>query len=137
MTPQAEMRDFEKWHKSLRNFEWLADAGISGGMDIDLFIERRGRFLVIEGKPWTNGVNVGFGQYLALEALAKEEAFDVYLVGEVEKGDALHVLRLGDKPPILKQTRPVWYPPRRFMRLTKPGLADLISGWYLEASESN
>lgn len=131
---KQEMRDFDKWYKSLRNFEWLQDAGVSGAMDLDLFIERRGRFFVAEGKPWTNGVNMGFGQYLALEALAAEESFDVYLVGEPEKGDAVYVLPLGGKPPVKTGTRPVWYPPRRFMRMTKPGLADLIRGWYAEAS---
>ena len=41
-------------------------------MDVDVLIERRGRFLVLEAKPWTNGVNVGFGQHLALDALAQE-----------------------------------------------------------------
>lgn len=130
----SELRDFAQWEKSLRNFEWMAEAGISGCMDIDGIIERKGRFLMFEGKPWSNGINVGFGQYLALEALAALDAFDVYLVGESEKSDAVYVLRLGDRDPIKKATRPVWYPPRRFMRMTKAGFADLIHGWYQEAS---
>lgn len=128
------MRDVDAWLKSLRNFAWLQEAGISGAMDVDLLVERRGHFFVAEGKPWTKGVRVPFGQHLALEALAVLDEFDVYLVGEVEGSDVVYVLRLGDRAPVRNKTAPVWYPPRRFMRMTKPGLADMVRGWYAEAS---
>ncbi len=129
----TEMRDFEKWAQSLRNYEWLGDV-VPGAMDIDVLIERKGRFLVLEAKPWSNGVNVGFGQHLALWALAQLDEFDVYLIGEVEGKDTLYVLRYDDREPIRNRTRPVWFPPRRFMRMNKDGLRLLVQEWYAEAS---
>lgn len=127
------MRDFETWSRSLRNYEWLQSA-VPGAMDVDMLIERRGRFLVLETKPWTNGVNVGFGQHLALAALADLDEFDVYLVGEVDGKDRLYVIRYDDRDPVKQGTRPVWFPPRRFQRTTKEGLRLLVSEWYAEAS---
>jgi hypothetical protein len=126
------MRDYETWAQSLRNYEWLQGV-VPGAMDVDVLVERRGRFLVLEAKPWTNGVNVGFGQHLALEAMSKLDEFDVYLVGE-GKGETLYVLRYDDRPPVRNGTRPVWFPPRRFQRTTRQGLGILVGEWYQEAS---
>ena len=126
------MRNFEEWQKSLRNYEWMAGV-VPGAMDIDVLIERKGHFLVLEAKPWTNGVNVGFGQHLALDALSKVENMDVYLVGE-GKSDNFYLLRYDDRPPVRNQTRPVWFPPGRFMRTTKEGLKIFVGAWYEEAS---
>lgn len=126
------MRDFDQWAASLRNYEWLTGV-VPGAMDVDVLVERRGHFLVLEAKPWSNGVNVGFGQHLALEALARLEAFDVYLVGE-GKDDKLYLLRYDDRPPVRNGTRPVWFPPRRFQRTNKEGLRVLVGEWYKEAS---
>lgn len=127
------LRDFDKWSQSLRNYEWLGTV-VPGAMDVDVLIERRGHFLVLEAKPWTRGVNVGFGQHLALKALAALDEFDVYLVGEVEGKDTLYVVRYDDRDPVMNQTRPVWFPPRRFMRTDKEGLRGIVQGWYKEAS---
>lgn len=133
MSEPQKLRDFAKWEQSLRNYEWLSGV-VPGAMDVDMLIERKGHFLVLETKPWTNGVNVGFGQHLALNALAKLDEFDVFLVGEVEGKDTLYLVRYDDREPIKKQTRPVWFPPRRFMRTTKEGLRLLVSEWYQEQS---
>lgn len=127
------MRDYEAWQQSLRDYEWLQGV-VPGAMDIDVFIERRGHFLVLETKPWTNGVNVGFGQHLALAALAAEESFDVYLIGEAPAKGALYIVRYDDREPVKKGTRPVWFPPRRFQRMDKEGLRVLVGSWYAEAS---
>jgi hypothetical protein len=129
----TKMRDYEKWAQSLRNYEWLGKV-VPGAMDVDVFIERRGHFLVLEAKPWSKGVNVGFGQHLALSALAKLDEFDVYLIGEVEGKDTLYVVRYDDREPVKSGTKPVWFPPRRFQRTTKEGLRILVESWYEEAS---
>jgi hypothetical protein len=129
----SEMRNYDKWAQSLRNYEWLQGV-VPGAMDVDVLIERRGKFLVLEAKPWQSGVSVGFGQHLALRALAEQEAFDVYLVGEVEGKDTLYIVRYDDRDPVMNRTRPVWFPPRRFQRTTKAGLALLVKGWFEEAS---
>lgn len=134
MSNDQKMRSYEQWHASLQNFEWLSEV-VPGAMDVDVFIERRGHFLVIEAKPWQNGVNVGFGQHLALEALSKLDEFDVFLVGEVEGKDSLKVIRYDAGEPIKKGTRPVWFPPRRFLSTNKAGLAQIVKGWYDEASK--
>lgn len=134
---QAEprtLRDFEKWSQSLRNYEWLGTT-LPGAMDVDLLIERRGRFFVIEGKPWQRGISVGFGQHLALQALANLDEFDVYLVGEVAGKETLYVARYDDRAPVMNRTRPVWFPERRFMRMTKDSFRTLIEQWYQEQGE--
>ena len=125
------MRNYEEWAKSLRNYEWLAGV-VPGAMDVDVLIERKGHFLVLEAKPWTNGVNVGFGQHLALDALSRLDSFDVYLVGEGK--DCLYLLRYDDRPPVRNGTRPVWFPPKRFQRTTKDGLKVFVGEWYKEMS---
>jgi len=126
------MRNYEEWAKSLRNYEWLAGV-VPGAMDVDVLIERKGHFLVLETKPWTNGVNVGFGQHLALDALSRLDEFDVYLVGEGSKGQ-LYMLRYDGDAPVRNGTRPVWFPPKRFMRTTKEGLGVFVGEWYKEMS---
>lgn len=130
-----DMRSWEAFEKSLRNYEWLKDA-VPGAMDLDFLIERRGRFLVLEMKPWIKGVNVGFGQHLALEALAKVESFDVYLIGEVERTGALYRCRYGERDPIKNRTRPVWFPPRRFERMSRDSLRLFVQEWFQQASEA-
>lgn len=130
-----KIRDWEKFEGTLRDYaSWLGSA-VPGASDLDFVVERRGHFLVLEAKPWSNGINVGFGQYLMLETLAKIDAFDVYLVGEAPKSGACYLLRLDPaNPPVKKATRPVWYPPRRFMRMTRDTLREFVKNWFEEAS---
>jgi hypothetical protein len=132
---QQEMRSYDAWAKSLQNFEWLSES-VPGATDLDIFIERRGSFLVIETKAWQdNGIRVPFGQYLALKALSELDEFDVYLVGEVD-GDPnkFYVLNLSDREPTKVRTSPVWFKTKQFQRTTKDGLAALVQGWYETAS---
>lgn len=134
MTDNPElMRDYEAWKSSLRNFAWLANV-VPGATDIDVFIERRGSFLVIETKPWLDktGVRLPFGQYLALTALAALPQFTVLLVGETDT-DRLYVLNIEDKAGVKNSTRPVWYKSSDFTRMTQAGLAEMVAGWYEEA----
>jgi hypothetical protein len=132
MTPVKsanKMRSYEEFASSLRNFDsWVGDA-VPGGSDLDFICERRGHFLVLEGKPMEgSGVNVPFGQYLMLDALAASERFVVYLIGE--EGDTLWRLRVGDTAPVRKRTAPVWYPRDRFERTDKDGLRSMLRAWW-------
>ena len=132
MSEPQVMRDYEKWSKSVRNFEWLAGK-VPGACDIDVIVERKGRFLVLEAKDWSNGINVPFGQHLMLDAMSRLEMFDVFLVGE-GKTDTFYLLRYDDSPPVRNGTRPVWFPPKRFQRTTKEGLGIMVGEWYKEMS---
>lgn len=130
------MNDFDAWKKSLKNFEWLSEA-VPGATDLDVFIERRGRFLVLETKAYVPGVGVKvpFGQYLALKALSDLEEFDVILVGETDDPDKLYWLDLSARQPTKIRTAPVWFKPRQFARTSKEGLAIMAKEWFKEASE--
>ncbi len=129
------MRDFGAWQQSLRNFEWLSTA-VPGATDLDVFIERRGHFLVLETKHYSvgSGVRVPFGQYLALKALAALDEFDVWLVGETDDPDVLYWLDLGSREPIKIRTAPVWFKCRQFQRTSKEGLGIMAKEWFKEAS---
>lgn len=128
------IRDWEKFEGTLRDYaSWLGTA-VPGASDLDMVVERRGKFLVLETKPWSNGVNVGFGQYLMLHALSEIEQFDVYIVGEAPKTKALYTMRMNGTPPVKKGVRPVWYPPKRFTRMSRDGLREMVQLWYEEAS---
>lgn len=129
------MRDFDAWSRSLKNFEWLSEA-VPGATDLDVFIERRGHFLVLETKHYSvgSGVRVPFGQYLALKALAALDEFDVYLVGETDDPDVMYVLNLAEREPTKIRTAPVWFKSRQFQRTNKEGLAIMCAEWFKEAS---
>ena len=131
------MRDFEAWEKSIRDFSWLSEA-VPGATDIDVFIERRGKFLVLETKRYVpgTGINVPFGQYLALQALSDLPEFDVWLVGEPDDGDSLYVLGLGERTPKKVRTSPVWYKARQFAKTDKAGLGIMCKSWFDEATLS-
>lgn len=130
------MRDFDAWERSLKNFEWLSDS-VPGATDLDVFIERKKQFLVIETKHYSvgSGVRVPFGQYLALKALSELPSFTVYLVGELEgNADRLYVLNLADREPTKVRTGPVWFKTRQFQATTKSGLAEMCKAWWEEVS---
>lgn len=127
------LKDYNAWKRSLRNFSWLQGT-VPGATDIDVFIERRGNFMVMETKPWIPkvGVRLPFGQYLALIALAKIPKFTVLLIGEATD-DKLYVLNIADAPGTKNRTLPVWYKSAQFIRMDKEGLAEMVGGWYEEA----
>lgn len=129
------MRSWEEFERSMRNYTWLGDA-VPGAMDVDFLIERRGQFLVLEFKPWANGVSMGFGQNLALERLALLDVFEVYLVGESERTDALYMCRFGERSPVKKGTGPVWYPPRRFTRMSKAKMRTFVKTWWRDVERA-
>lgn len=129
-----ELRSYETWEKSLRNFSsWLGDA-TPGAMDLDALIERNKQFLIFEGKPWHTdqlGVSVNYGQHLALSALSEVPSFTVYLVGE--DGERLWVARYSRGGPSRRKFS-VWWPKNAFVKMTKAGLQDLARGWWQEAA---
>lgn len=129
-----ELRSFDEWQRSLRNFEWLGDS-LPGAMDVDCLIERRGNFLVIEGKPYVpgSGITVSLGQHIALDALAKQAAFDVWLVGETGDENRVYLVEYGTRQPT-KTRRGAWFKARQCRRTTQRGLRELVEGWFEEAS---
>lgn len=131
------MRDYDKWAQSLQNFAWLQDC-VPGAMDCDFLIERRGRFFIAEFKTYNNGVRLPFGQHLALAALAKVPAFDVYLVGQSERyPDRYYVAKYGVRDPVITGTRrPVWFPPARFERASQESLRLRVQEWFQSAGEA-
>lgn len=136
MSPQAAdpLRNFEAFTKSLRNFQsWLGNT-VPGAMDVDFMVERKGEFLVLEAKPWTEGVTLPYGQHLALLALSKLAPFQVYLVGEADKRLYLMPYNTDIEPVTHRKNGKfmVWFPPNRFLPMTAAGLRDLVGGWWEE-----
>lgn len=80
---QASLRSFDEWSRSIRNYELLFGDTELQGTDVDMLMERRGHFLVLEGKPLIDGqVFLPLGQYIAFKALAAVPNFTVFIVGE-------------------------------------------------------
>lgn len=130
------LRSYDEWQRSVRNFEaWLKDSGVPGAMDVDALIERHGRFLVFEGKPWSNGVNIGYGQHLALRSLCAMDEFTVYLLGE--KGDGkLWIMPYSEKAePVITRKggrMQCWWPPKAFLPIDSEYLKNLAGSWWAE-----
>lgn len=129
--PIDPLRSYEDFAKSVRDFGWLSGV-VPGAMDVDVLIERKGQFLVIEGKPWRNGVLLPYGQHKALYALSKLDNFRVYLVGE-DKDDVYVALYNGaPAPAYLRQSSSSLWPAERFVPTNKDGLAKLVKVWWDE-----
>lgn len=129
------MRDFDKWSESIRNFEWLADAA-PGGMDVDCLIERKGKFLVFEGKPWRKGVVLPWGQHRALVELAKVPNFRVFLVGEAGERIFLAEVATAPKPAYMRNSSQALWHPDSFMETTKPLMAQFVRDWWEEVTNA-
>jgi len=131
------LRSYANWATSVRNFEWLMDS-VSGAMDVDCLIERRGHFLVVEGKPWNNGVNLPYGQHRALYALSQQPRTRVYLVGEKPKDDVLHVacVNTSPKPVFVRGTNQVWWKPETFTPTTRELFVLMVRAWWEDCDES-
>lgn len=129
------LRDYSEWVKSIRNFEgWLKGTKAPGATDIDALIERKGKFLVFEGKPWSNGVSIKYGQHLALQALAKIPSFTVYLIGECEDG-AMKLMQYSPvgKPIVSRKDGGrimCWWQPKKFRPASKESLQELVNAWW-------
>lgn len=135
MTEESLLRSHETWAESVRNFQWLHEA-VSGAMDVDLMVERKGHFLFIEAKPWQDGVVMPYGQHKALYALSKQHNTRVYLIGEGK--DHLHVVcyNTAPAPVYLRGKRCSYFPPDRFIPTTKDALADMVNAWWKDADAS-
>lgn len=126
------LRNYDEFSKSLRNFSsWLSGV-VSGASDLDLLIERRGRFFVAELKPWQNGIRLPYGQHLALKSLAELPQFDVYLVGEAKAG--LYLMPYGsmDAPNASRGSGgyAVYWPAAAFKRVTVARLRSMVKRWW-------
>lgn len=137
MKALEQMRSFEEFQSSLRNFHsWLSGV-VPGATDLDCVIERREQFLVMELKPWTKGIWLNYGQHLALYHLSKMENFDVYLIGE--ENENLHVLHYNNAaPPDITKRKGksgAWFTPRRFVPTTIGQLQELVRAWWDDATE--
>ncbi len=128
------LNSYKAWQESLRNFEWLNEV-VPGAMDVDVMVERHGKFLVLEGKRWASGVDVPYGQHRALLALSKVPQFRVYLVGEGE--ERLHLLdyrrAFAGRPRKVGRILKVWLPPDLFIPSNPDGLRALVKGWWDDA----
>ena len=129
------LRNYDEWKNSLRNFAWLGDA-VPGATDIDVFVERRGSFLVLETKAWmpNYGIKVPFGQYLALKALADLPQFTVILIGETDDEDLFYYLDIAEHTPRKYRTTPVRYGPELFQEIDQAGILENVAHWYSQAS---
>jgi len=134
------LTNFEEFERSLRCFDnWLTGV-VPGAMDIDCLIERRGKFLLFELKPWKGtGVAVSYGTHLCLKGLAGLAGFTVYLVGEEpdESGTRLHVVNYSDADPHIAPYRgrsEAWFPDPQFADTTVGELRELVRAWWATAS---
>jgi hypothetical protein len=134
---EQKMRSFDNWQESMRNFSWLLES-VSGAMDVDCLIERKGNFLIVEGKPWSRGVRMPYGQHRALYQLSLQPNTRVYLVGE-DKDDTIHVACYNNspKPVYVKGKNLIFWPPDRFVPTTKDGLATIVQAWWKDAGDGN
>lgn len=130
MSEDHALRNYDTWAGSMRNFQWLLDS-VSGAMDIDCLIERKGNFLVVEAKPWTKGVRMSYGQHRALYQLSLQPNTRVYLVGE-DRDETIHVTCYNNSPrPIyIRKSNSVLWPPERFVPTTKDGLSKIVKAWW-------
>lgn len=140
------LNDYETWKRGLRNYEWLHSV-VPGATDVDLAVERQGRFLVFETKHWDHGVRVPIGQDIFLRQMDGLRAhvhgcehacpecgpgyrpFSVYLVGEQVTGadedtDRFHVMRFGRPVPLH-----TLYPPSLFQPNTRDDIRQLVRTW--------
>lgn len=128
----SELRNFDNWSKSLQNFDWLKDV-TSGASDVDVFMERHGRFIFIEGKEWQGsyGLEFGYGQHRALYALSKQPKTTVYLVGETA-GDDIYVADYSQspKPQYIRSRRTVWWKAETFQLVSKDDFTATIREWW-------
>lgn len=135
--PPRTLRDYDKWSRGLRNYAFLG-AG-SGASDLDFIRERQGRFLVLEGKTWSNGVRLPIGQqilltrFVQLNRITDAVTFTVYLVGEElhenEDEDVFHVMRFGKPAPASTAPTGAYYPPGLFAPHTRESLSELVRRW--------
>lgn len=138
MTEPRTLRDYDSWKRGLRNYDWLHGV-VPGATDIDAFIERRGRFFLIEGKHWNHGVRLPVGQQIALmqlvaiNELTGSDTFTVYLIGEeldgTEDADRFHVMRFGKAAPSRTNTGGAFYPPALFETSTRDDLRQIVRLW--------
>lgn len=107
--------------------------------------ERRGNFLILEGKPLIDGqVILPLGQYIALRALAAVPNFTVYIVGEgaqvsrARRG-AFAIASVRDLPRNLVQrrwsgVRSVVIPSSLLEPVSVTGLRNTLKRWWEEAA---
>lgn len=125
------LRDYEAWKTSLRNFTWLHHVA-PGATDLDVVIERRGHFLVLETKHWQEGVKVPLGQHILLAQLSALEPFTVFLVGEKaddgEDSQCFEVVPYLRYAPMARGAF-MLFPPSIFEPKTRDDMRQLVRQW--------
>lgn len=136
MSTVDKVRSWDRLASSIRDFHsWMEENGAPGGMDIDFICERRGKFLVIEAKPWVNGVTMRKGQHLALVSLSKLEQMEVWLVAEPRDNSSLYIHRYSPttKPPLTADRRQFFYPASMFAASSREQLSADVNKWWAAA----
>lgn len=136
MSGDERLRSYSAWRKSVKNFDWLQES-VSGAMDVDLLVERKGHFLIIEGKPWygQGGILLPYGQHRALYQLSKQPNTTVYLLGE--DGDDVYIAGYHEHPSprYWRGSSQAYWPPDRFRKTTKHAIRLMLQQWWEAASE--
>jgi hypothetical protein len=143
----SEMQAYEEFVRSLRSFEWVNGTGVSGASDVDLMLERRGRFLFLESKAREGPqIYVPLGQWIALRSLSKLPGVTVWLVAEDEHAkedtklprysvlEVQHNTRYHREGIMPKsgQRGVSFYTDKSFEHLTLAGLQAKVSEWWAE-----
>lgn len=139
----SQLRTYEAFIRSLRSFEWVEGTGATGASDVDLMLERRGRFLFLEAKPREGPqIYVPLGQFIALRALSGQPNTTVWLVAEDDQAKedaALPRYSLLVVSPSLRyhkeglrngQKQSVFYTDRTFEHLTLAQLQQRVREWW-------
>ena len=143
----SELRTYEAFVRSLRSFDWLEDTDVSGACDVDLMLERRGRFLFIEGKPREGPrIHVPIGQWIALRTLSSLPGVDVWVVAEddhAKEDDTLPRYSVLTVRPDLRyhtdgyrngQKQAVFYTDKTFTHVTLRDLQQMVNEWWAESA---
>ncbi len=84
MDRKEDIRNFENFIGSMRNFKMFYDHGVRGFSDIDTIYEKHGNFVILEGKTVYGSIlRIPYGQALLLKNLVDklQEPSVCYLIG--------------------------------------------------------
>lgn len=133
MTKPKAMRDARSFIDSMNDFNSWIGGVVPGATDIDFMCERGGNFLFIELKHFFNGIEVPYGQHVALYRLANQPNTTVYLLGEDKYGDFHLASYNSPEPPLFRKVKgrtvAIWVP-GRFRSVGKEEVRQEVEAWW-------